>query len=508
MIGTWEMPEVSGTAIGSETCDLIIRGGTQLEAWAPKNFQIPNLYGMQALCTCCDLHTFDAAKMNRSHWLLQRLNYIRPNLHLLITGLALFFASPTALASIGDELRELLARDGSAEDRFGKAVGISGNTAIVGAWWDGGGSHSGSAYLFDTTTGSQLAKLTSQDAVTGGEEFGISVGISSNIAVVGAHLDNDNGFRSGSAFLFDVATGALIHKLLPNDGATNDYFGRSVSISGNVVIVGSPGDDDNHINSGSAYLFDATTGAQLAKLTSSDSWTEDGFGSAVGISGNTAIVGAYSNDNSSGSAYLFTTTTGVQLAKLKAKDAALGDMFGISVGISGGTVIVGANEDDDNGFRSGSAYLFDTATGAQLAKLTPNDGAAFDEFGVSVGITDSVAIVGAISNNTSGSAYLFDVKSGSQLAKLTPRDGIRGDQIGLSVGISGNIAIVGAQHHDHRGTDSGSAYLFATVPEPSSVRFGALAAGLLLMRRKLGANPRYKEMPASFPRFTVGGIYG
>ncbi len=106
---------------------------------------------------------------------------------------------------------------------------------------------------------------------------------------------------------------------------------------------------------------------------------------------------------------------GDQLAKLLANDGAEDDDFGRSVAISGTTAIVGAIADGDNGDKSGSAYLFDTATGRQIAKLLPNDGAAEDRFGVSVAISPprlATAIVGADrdddSGTNSGSAYLFD----------------------------------------------------------------------------------------------------
>ena len=195
-------------------------------------------------------------------------------------------------------------------------------------------------------------------------------------------------------------------KLLPSDGAAYDYFGSSVAISGTTAIAGAYGGGDNGPYSGSAYLFDAITGAQMAKLLPSDGTTSDYFGKSVAISGATAIVGAYYDDDSgseTGSAYLFDTTTGTQLAKLLASDSAPGDYFGYSVAISGATAIVGAVWDDDSGYNSGSAYLFDTATGTQIAKLLPSDGASWDEFGISVAISGTTAIVGADFDYDNGS---------------------------------------------------------------------------------------------------------
>ncbi len=158
--------------------------------------------------------------------------------------------------------------------------------------------------------------------------------------------------------------GDQLFKLLPDDGANSDYFGWSVGISGETAFVGAYFDDDNGDFSGSAYLFDSTTGVQIAKLLPDDGAVQDQFGISVAISGETAIVGARLDDDNgsnSGSAYLFDTTTGRQIAKLLANDGAAGDRFGISVSISGATAIVGACFDDDNGGFSGSAYLFDVA---------------------------------------------------------------------------------------------------------------------------------------------------
>jgi len=221
-------------------------------------------------------------------------------------------------------------------------------------------------------------------------------------------------------FLILAAPGAAIAdwvqsgKLTANDGDFHDNFGYSVAISGNKAIVGAVLDEDNGPQSGSAYLFDVASGEQLAKLTAQDGATDDRFGWSVGLSGNTAIVGAYGKDDDgtdSGSAYLFDVTSGLQLAKLTAHDAAAEDWFGVSVAISGNTAIVGARWDDDFGNNSGSAYLFDVASGEQLAKLTPVDGEGPDEFGRAVAISGHTAIVGAYLDSDnglwSGSAYVF-----------------------------------------------------------------------------------------------------
>ncbi len=385
---------------------------------------------------------------------------------LLVTG-ALLLSTAVAYADLGDQLSKLVAEDGEEGDRFGFSVAMSGATAIVGAHFDDdNGPDSGSAYLFDATTGQQIAKLLAEDGAVL-DRFGFAVAISGTTAIVGAYFDDDNGSNSGSAYLFDTTTGQQIAKLLAEDGSAGDRCGFSVGISGTTAIVGAYFDDDNGTNSGSAYLFDTTTGDQIAKLLPKDGSGGDRFGWAVAISGSTAIVGGYHNDDNgpnSGSAYLFDTTTGDQIAKLLPIDGAQADEFGYSVAISGTTAIVGARLDDDSGNNSGSAYLFHSTTGEQIAKLLPNNNSEDDNFGVSVAISGPNAIVGASTDDDSGidsgSAYLFDKDSGCKIVVIRPDDGEAGDEFGFAVAISGGTALVGARFDDDNGIDAGSAYLF------------------------------------------------
>ena len=382
--------------------------------------------------------------------------------------LPIFLSLSLALLSplVSAQEIKLLASDGAVDDSFGISCALSDTTAIVGAYeGDGNVPDSGAAYLFDATTGAELAKLTASDGEFN-DYFGQSVAISGDKVIVGASFNDDSGFSSGSAYLFDSTTGAQLAKLIASDGAGGDWFGWSVDISGDTAIIGAPHDDNIFPNCGSAYLFDTTTGAQIAKLSASDREPEDQFGISVAISGNIAIIGAFGDDdlgNSAGSAYLFDITTGAELAKLTASDGAAGDAFGQEVDVSGTTAIVGAYPDDDNGTDSGSAYLFDTSTGAQIAKLTASDGASSDRFGFSVAISGTTAIVGAYRDGDngpqSGSVYLYDTTTGAELGKITASDGVSGDNFGSAVDFLGGTALVGAVNDDDNGNASGSAYL-------------------------------------------------
>ena len=181
------------------------------------------------------------------------------------------------------------------------------------------------------------------------------------------------------------------------------------------------------------------------------------------------------------------TTVSPIETKVTAADAALGDYFGLSVALSGTTTIVGAYADDDAGSDSGSAYLFDTTTGNQIAKLTADDAAGGDRFGYSVALSGTTAIVGAYGDDDagshSGSAYLFDTTTNNQIAKLTAADAAGSDFFGYSVAISGTTAIVGAYQDDDAGSTSGSAYLYSGVAAPAPV---PLPAGVWMLAAALG----------------------
>ena len=433
---------------------------------------------------------------------------------LLAAGVLLLNTAP-ASADLGDQLFKLLPKNSGGGDAFGTSVAISGDTAIVGAYLNDNdnGGNSGSAYLFDITTGRQVAELLPDDGAEY-DHFGVSVAISGSIAIIGAPDDVTSGIWSGSAYLFDTTTDRQLFKLLPNDGASGDLFGRWVAISGAIAIVGAYWDDDNGTDSGSAYLFDTTTGRQLFKLLPDDGAAFDEFGVSVAISGEVAIVGARfddANGSFSGSAYLFDTTTGRQIAKLLPNDGAGSDLFGMSVAISESIAIVGALLDDDNGFDSGSAYLFDTTTGRQVAKLLPNDGTAFDWFGYSVEITGQTAIVGAPrgddNGTNSGSAYLFDITTGRQIAKLLPKDSAPQDAFGASVAISGTTAIGGAAGDDDN-NGSGSAYLFDASVCPWDIDGDEVVgvSDLLSLLASWGPCPPKGDCPADFDNSSDVGV--
>ncbi len=327
-------------------------------------------------------------------------------------------------------------------------------------------------------------KFTASDASIG-DQFGRSVAISGDTAVVGAPGNDDDGLGSGSVYVYQqdfFGNWIEVTSITASDAAANDQFGISVAIEGDTVLVGAHYDDDAGDLSGSAYVYQRDEGGagnwgEVAKLTALDASAGGYFGGSVAVSGNTALVGAIGDANAgawSGSAYVYQRDEGGvnnwgQLTKLVALDAAASAYFGYSVAISSDTAVVGADGDD----LSGSAYVYQRDEGGlnnwgQLAKLTASDAIAGGHFGWSVAASADTVIVGAFgaadAGASSGSAYLYQQDLGGagnwgELAKLTASDANAGDLFGQSVAISGNTVVVGAYGNDDAGGFSGSAYV-------------------------------------------------
>ena len=410
---------------------------------------------------------------------------------------------PIEIDPVFAQVRKLTASDGATFDFFGFSVSISGDTAIVGAPLDNVGLNGdqGSAYIFTRNTGGadqwgEVAKLTASDGAAN-DQLGWTVSISGDMAIVGAHLDNVGmNLDQGSAYIFSRNEGGAdnwgeVRKLTASDGAAFDSFGQSVSIDGDTAIIGVNLDDVGmSMNQGSAYIFSRNAGGadqwgEIRHLTPSDGLSADGFGASVSISGDVAIVGAFSKtmgiNSSQGAAYIFERNVGGannwgEVKKLIASDGAAFDLFGNSVSISGDAAIVGAQGLNGG---PGSAYIFSRNAGGanqwgEVKKLTASDGAANDSFGFSVSISGDTAIVGTGfddvgMNMDQGSAYIFSRNAGGadqwgEVTKLTASDGAAVDEFGFSVSISGETAIIGAALDDvATNINQGSAYIFENV---------------------------------------------
>ena len=272
------------------------------------------------------------------------------------------------------------------------------------------------------------------DGVKGGANSGVCSIIKSSVVTGVCDIEVRNGCTTGTArYTADDAADTTV---------PSDY--RDTTLQHKWQCVGAAGGDDSGVCKRWKTLVHRN---QVAKLTASDKQNGDNLGYSVAIDGNTAIVGAYSEDtggSDAGAAYIFTRTgsTWSQQAKLQAGDKQGSDYFGRAVGIDGNTAIVGAYGEDTGGSNAGAAYIF-TRTGStwsQQAKIQAGDKAGSDLFGYAVGIDGNTAIVGAYGENTGGSAagaaYIF-TRTGStwsQQAKIQAGDKAQNDYFGVAVG--------------------------------------------------------------------------
>ncbi|MCH8252482.1 MAG: hypothetical protein IID36_08535 [Planctomycetes bacterium] len=397
----------------------------------------------------------------------------------------------------GNEGAKLNAADFDKGDFFGFSVSVSGDVAVFGAHGDnpGGAAY---AYRFNGSSWVQEQKLTATDGATN-NFYGSSVCVDGDVILVGAYRDDDAASNAGAAYVyrFNGSTWVEEQKLTASDGAPNDNFGRSVSLSGGVAVLGAPMDDDFGMNAGSVYVyrFDGNTWIEEQELIQPDGGTPcDYFGGAVSVSGDAILVGSrYHNHSgfSTGAAYVFRFNGSIWLAEvqLTASDAQVIDAFGESVAIDGDVAVVGAIWDDDAcpeaiSCNSGAVYMyrFDGDSWGDEQKLTASDGTAGVEFGKTVSIDGDVVVVGAYmddgSESSSGSAYLyrFDGWTWVDEQKLTASDATETAWFGHSVSVSDDMVVVGAYQDDLVAFHAGSVYAFGIKPITSEPQCGAIDA--------------------------------
>ncbi|MDJ0760551.1 MAG: FG-GAP repeat protein [Woeseiaceae bacterium] len=392
------------------------------------------------------------------------------SIRILGTAVAVILAGLSSASDASVEVTTLAAEDPGPDQYFGFSVAISGSTVAVGAQGDDdNGEESGAAYVFVSSERcwSQQAKIAASDAAAG-DQFGGSIALDGDTLLAGARRNDDSGNDSGAAYLFERSGSEWIQtaKLEAWDGDEGDEFGRSVALSGDTAILAAPMDDDNGEDSGSVYVFTRSghVWTQQAKLTAPDGAKGDLFGISVAFDGDTLLIGADLDDDNgenTGSVYVFVRSNDSwsHEAKLTAADAGDVDIFGVRVALYGDTALIAARRDDDetSGADSGSAYVFvrSGSSWTQQAKLTAGDAETGDLFGYNVGLYADTAIVTAAMDDdkaeNSGAAYLF-FRSGSkwtQQAKFTAPNGAKNDVLGWSVALSADTAVVGAPTSIH-----------------------------------------------------------
>ncbi len=313
-----------------------------------------------------------------------------------------------------------------------------------------------------------------------GDSFGYDVAIDGDTALVGAFkADIDGVMDAGAAYVYVLGDNGWQKqaKLIAEPAFAEDTLGGKVALKNNFAMLGVSRRDDKGKDSGAVVSFEREVNVwkQRHIFTAPDAKSGDAFGQSIALTNNHLIIGAPRNDalgNDVGAAYIYKreNDTWRYQTKITANDGAAGDLFGISVAIDGNTILVGADLHDEKAENAGAVYVYVLKENMwkQEAKLMASDGGKTDIFGVRVAISGNTALVSARRDDIeelgadAGSAYIF-VRDGStwtQQVKLTSPDGQADDRFGRGVSLSDDTAIISAMNHDANGSNTGALYVY------------------------------------------------
>lgn len=395
---------------------------------------------------------------------------------LLACGCTLAVDSNTAHANTGFEAQHATLRIAPMEPFeyafFGASVASSGATFAVGAWGDSDvGRNTGAVYVFEVGEDgwAQTGRLVASDAIAGAR-FGHSVAMSETVILVGAIYDSERGFRSGSVYVFewDGSLWQETAKLLPEDGKENMYFGSAVAIDGLTLLVGASGP-----SAGSAYVFERNSRGwkQIQRLAPQTSQSVQ-FGVSVDLSNDVAVIGSprlaegpvdEDGITGTGAAFVYERrgSDWHEVAGLQPREASAAQNFGLSVGVSDELVVVGSPD------RIGRAYVYRRASsgwGLQASLASGVDGA--EHFGVSVAVNGDLIAVGAPgSHSGSGATYIFQQHGNDwrNLAHFIITDPPERTGLGGAVAFGGDTIVSGATGDAGGGVAAGAAYAHSLV---------------------------------------------
>ncbi len=367
-------------------------------------------------------------------------------------------------------------------DQFGSALAIDGDTVLVGAYRDNEAARkAGAAYLFqpDGNGAWREVKFTASDAAQLAL-YGTSVAVSGDKLSVGAPHDSGLARRAGAAYIYspDGNGDWREHKLTASDGASEDYFGSAVAASGGAILIGAPGKVTEHGDTGAAYLYrpDGNGGWHEHQFVASDAEYLDYYGRSVAIDGDNILIGT-GIDEGPGSyslaAYLYQPDGkgGWNEYKFARSDSEDGGRFGGSLAISGDNILIDALSFGRQGDAAAYLYQPDGEGGWRETKLAPPPSVAERSVrGVDISGDRLIVGVGSILDGPMdhqtvrlpGAAYLYQPDGAGEwhTETLAIADANHMESFGSAVAMSGDNVLIGAAHGTEVQPRPGKAYLY------------------------------------------------
>jgi len=382
----------------------------------------------------------------------------------LIFLLVIFVISTTVFSQKLGETAKLTPADGEIGDFFGNSVATTGEIAVIGAWFKN--NLAGAVYIFrrNGSEWSEEEKLVPSDA-SDYDFFGNSVDVYEDYVIIGA----SGAGNVGAAYIFKYNGNSWdeIQKLTPANGMLYDQYGSAVAINEEYAIVG-------------ARNAQSLKGAVYVYQKNGNNWTNEemltgtlyasSFGCAVDIDEEAIIIGA--SDNSYAYVFMLDGDTWTMTAELEDVNGSVYDEFGSTVSIDGDLAIVGATHHQNGNGATGAAYIYKRqgSNWVEDEKLVADDGELDDHFGI-VSMYGNNVVIGAYSDDDygmdAGSAYLYQKENDNWIfkEKLNASDGFAGDELGSSTAIFEDIILIGAPDDNDNGAESGSAYIFIYDPQ-------------------------------------------
>lgn len=403
--------------------------------------------------------------------------------------------------------QKITPNTGIAGDSYGWSVALDGDTLMVGSVYDGTAADDAGAVYVYTWNGTKwgfLQKLLASDAAVD-DELGVAIALEGDTAMISAVYDADKGYRSGAVYIFerDAITGLWgeVQKLVPDDGASQDLFGISIALEGDLALIGAPGDATPiPVKDGSFYAYERI----------GDIWTQQdriiapilskiGLGASLTLDGTTAYVSAVldgSGLNRHGAVYVYEYAGGelTEVDKIEPSDGTLGDLFGVAIRVLGDRLLISAPGDDTSGPDTGSIYTFhfENDEWVESGLISAPEGDKYLSFGASLAVENDTLLVGVpneipppdgqtFTSTKPGAAYVY-VRSGDEwtLQYSLTANNLNADYFGIATAFQDNHAVVGAFGDNKGKNETGAVHTFALTSNIAPVNTVPAAGAMTL----------------------------